>query len=116
MDFSNARMHRKTSTEAEELLWNNLRNRRLKGVKFRRQHPISGYIADFYCHEARLIIEVDGGIHDLPEQVERDEGRSFELELNDIQVIRFNNSEIMKDIEDVLNRIIIVLESRKLNF
>lgn len=114
-DFSNAKMHRRTSTEAEELLWNNLRNRRLKGAKFRRQHPISGYIADFYCHEARLIIEVDGGIHDLPEQVESDEGRTFEFELNGIQVIRFKNSEIMENIEDVLNRIIVFMEFRRQN-
>jgi very-short-patch-repair endonuclease len=113
--FSNARMHRKTSTEAEELLWNNLRNRRLKGVKFRRQHPISGYIADFYCHEERLVIEVDGEIHDLSEHTEHDEGRDFEFELQGIHVIRFRNSEILENIEDVLNRIIVILESRRLN-
>jgi very-short-patch-repair endonuclease len=114
-DFSNARILRRTMTRAEELLWNNLRNRRLKGAKFRRQHPVSGYIADFYCHEARLIIEVDGEIHDLSEHAEHDEGRSFELELNGIHVIRFKNVEILEGLETVLNRITDYLESKKLN-
>jgi len=115
IDFSNARIHRKDSTDAEELLWNNLRNRRLKGLKFRRQHPISGYIADFYCHEERLVIEVDGEIHDLSENMEHDEGRAFEFELNGIHVIRFRNAEVLENIEDVLNRIIANLESIRLN-
>jgi very-short-patch-repair endonuclease len=115
IDFSNARMHRKTSTEAEVLLWNNLRNRRLKGFKFRRQHPIAGYIADFYCHEERLVIEVDGEIHNLSEHKEYDEGRAFKFELHGIHVIRFRNSEILENIEDVLNRVIAMLESRRLN-
>jgi very-short-patch-repair endonuclease len=63
-DFVNAKVLRKTMTDAEILLWKALRNRRLNGFKFRRQHPIKGFIADFYCHEARLVIEVDGEIHD----------------------------------------------------
>jgi len=108
--FSNARILRRTSIEVEELLWNNLRNKRLKGYKFRRQHPILGYIADFYCHEARLIIEVDGGIHDLPQYKEHDDGRTFEFENNGIKVIRFKNFEILENIESVLKQIAIILE------
>ncbi len=114
-DFSNTRMLRKTLTKAEELLWHNLRNRRLKGAKFRRQHPVSGYIADFYCHEAKLIIEVDGEIHDLSDHMEHDEGRSYELELNGIHVIRFKNAEILEDLETVLNRITDDLISKNVN-
>ena len=108
-DFNNARTLRGASTQAEEILWNNLRNRRLKGYKFRRQHPIGGYIADFYCHEAKLIVEVDGEIHDLSYYHEYDEGRRFELESQGIKLIRFKNHEIMEEIEAVLNRIAIHL-------
>jgi very-short-patch-repair endonuclease len=109
--FSNARMLRKTSTEAELLLWSNLRNKRLKGFKFRRQHPITRYIADFYCHEAKLIIELDGGIHNLPDYQEHDEGRTFELENDGIQVIRFTNTEILDNIVSVLDKITAILNN-----
>jgi very-short-patch-repair endonuclease len=109
--FSNARNLRSNLTKAEELLWQNLRNRRLKGFKFRRQHPIAGYIADFYCHEARLVIEIDGGIHDLSDYQEHDIGRTIELEKLGIKVIRFKNKEILSDPEKVLNNIILLLEN-----
>ncbi len=92
-------------TEAEKLLWRELRNRRLKGFKFRRQHPISHFIADFFCHEARLIIEVDGGIHGIEDQKEYDFMRSNEIEQLGIKVIRFTNEEIEQDIKRVLERI-----------
>jgi len=61
--FEQARFLKKVQTEAESFLWQRLRNRKLNGFKFRRQHPIDKYIADFYCHETKLIIEVDGEIH-----------------------------------------------------
>ncbi len=57
------RQFRKHPTTTEEMLWQCLRNRRLQGLKFRRQHPIGRYIADFYCHEHKLVAEADGGIH-----------------------------------------------------
>jgi len=108
--FSNARELRKSMTEAEVMLWEKLRNKKLKGLKFRRQHPIAGYIADFYCHEIKLIIELDGGIHDLPDYKEHDEGRTFKLEASVIMVIRFKNDEVLYNIEEVLNRIIQIIE------
>lgn len=77
--FRYARLNRKMQTEAENLLWQNLRNRKLQGIKFRRQHPISTYILDFYSHECRLAIELDGSHHDEAEQKEYDKGRSYEL-------------------------------------
>ncbi len=100
--FSNARDLRNNMTKAEEMIWKYLRNRKLNGFKFRRQHPIAGYIADFYCHEARLIVEIDGGIHDIPDIQEHDYGRTFELEGLGIKVLRFRNEEVLSNLEEVL--------------
>lgn len=72
-------------TQAEEILWKHLRNKKLNGMKFRRQHPLDMFIADFYCHEKKLIIELDGGIHETPEQQEYDEGRTFLLQDKDLR-------------------------------
>ena len=104
--FSNARELRNNMTESENILWQKLRNKRLNGLKFRRQHPIAGYIADFYCHESRLIIEIDGCIHDLSYNQEHDEGRTNELESLGIKVIRFSNEEVLNEIQKVLNDIL----------
>ena len=109
--FSNARELRKSMTKAEVILWERLRNRKLNGVKFRRQHPISGFIADFYSHEARLILEVDGDIHNLSEHKEHDDGRTYELEKLGITVLRFKNNEIFNNIEEVLCRISLFLNT-----
>jgi len=104
-----AKNNRKASTEAEALLWINLRNRKL-GDKFRRQHPVGDYLPDFVCLEKRLIIEVDGGYHNTSEQVELDENRAFELEQKYLfKVIRFTNEEVLKGIETVLLKIRLVL-------
>ena len=77
--FYYARLNRIVQTEAEKILWHCLRNRKLKGFKFRRQHPIAHFIADFFCLESNLVIEIDGPYHDEREQQEYDEGRTFEL-------------------------------------
>jgi very-short-patch-repair endonuclease len=109
-----AKINRKESTEAEILLWDNLRNRKL-GEKFRRQHPVGGYIPDFVCLEKRVVIEVDGGYHNASEQIELDENRAFELEQKYLfKVIRFTNEEVLKDIETVLSKIRVILSKRKL--
>ena len=92
-------------TPAEQKLWSLLRRRQTIGVKFRRQHPVSRYIVDFFCHEANLVIEVDGGYHDHPEQKSSDQGRQKELESMGLTVIRFRNKEIEADLEWVLNTI-----------
>lgn len=104
--LSNAKELRKRMTDAEEILWKHLRNNKLKGLKFRRQHPLDIYIADFYCHQKKLIIELDGGIHDTPEQREYDEGRTFELEEKGFKILRFRNEEVINDLENVLERIL----------
>ena len=75
-----AKEFRKKPTEAEEVLWNALRNNHFSGIKFRRQHPVKWFIVDFYCHEAKLVIEVDGGIHLAFPQAEHDESRTSEIQ------------------------------------
>ena len=97
---------RKNMTESEKVLWEEIRNRKLGGLKFRRQHPISTFIADFYCHEQKLVIELDGEIHDNEESQEYDEGRTAEMEYMGITVIRFRNEEVMNSINRVLNEIL----------
>ena len=108
---------RKKQTDAEKLLWSNLRNRKLNGYKFRRQHAIKSYIVDFYCAEKMLSIEVDGEIHLKKEQIEYDKNRTEELNLLEIKEIRFTNEEIDKNISLVLKKISIELEkSNRYNF
>jgi very-short-patch-repair endonuclease len=109
--FLLARQNRKISTEAEEKLWQSLRNRKLKGFKFRRQQPMGHYILDFFCLEVNLAIEVDGGYHDVEKQKLLDETRSQELSALHVTVIRFTNEEVMNSLESVLNRIIIQITS-----
>ena len=93
-----ARELRQNMTDAEEILWNQLRSRRFKGYKFRRQHPADKFILDFYCHSSGLCIEVDGGIHSDEEVSERDSNRTYELEQFGIRVRRISNYEIETDI------------------
>lgn len=104
--FKNAKELRKSMTEAEEILWKHLRNNKLNGLKFRRQHPLDIYIADFYCHQKKLIIEIDGGVHDIREQEEYDKGRTFELEEKGFKVLRFRNEDVLNELNSVLEKII----------
>ncbi|PLX25881.1 MAG: hypothetical protein C0599_00080 [Salinivirgaceae bacterium] len=112
--FGNAKVLRKEHTAAEKKLWQYLRNRMLNGYKFRRQHPLFDFIADFYCHEKKLVVEVDGGYHLDCQQTEKDDGRTYELNQYDIKVIRFSNEEVMNDIELVLSKILEELQKRNL--
>ena len=109
--YEYSRELRQVSTEAEELLWKELRNRKLNGLKFRRQHPLDKYIADFYCHEKKLVIELDGAVHDKKGNKEYDNARTVELVGLKINVIRLRNEEIENDIDKVLKKIIQILES-----
>jgi len=104
IQFENAKRNRKEQTEAENILWQALRNNQLD-VKFRRQHPIENFIVDFVCLQKRLIIEVDGGYHNIPEQKELDEARTIELENIGFTVIRFTNEEVIHSTDAVLNKI-----------
>jgi very-short-patch-repair endonuclease len=90
-------------TEAEARLWNRLRDRRLAGAKFRRQHPTGPYIVDFCCVERRLIVEVDGGQHS--EADSGDERRSAYLASFCFKVLRFWNTDVLSNIEGVLGQI-----------
>ena len=100
--FRSAKKLRNNTTDAEKALWDKLKNRNFHGLKFRRQHPIGRYIADFYCHEKRLVIEVDGGIHQDSSAREHDENRTAEFERFGIQVIRFRNDQVQNEIQQVL--------------
>jgi adenine-specific DNA methylase/very-short-patch-repair endonuclease len=104
-----ARSLRKEQTDAETLLWTLLRNRRLAGRKFRRQHSIPPYVVDFYCHEASLVIEVDGGQH--AERRRYDETRTRFLESRGLRVLRFWNHEVLQQTESVLEAIWSELQS-----
>ncbi len=90
-------------TPAEIKLWERLRNRRLAGLKFRRQHPLGPFIADFYCPEHRLVVEVDGEIHTFTR--ENDEARTQRFLAYGYRLIRFKNQEVEANIESVLEKI-----------
>lgn len=98
-----AREMRHQQTEAESVLWKALRGRDSDGYRFRRQYIIEPYIVDFYCHKAKLIIEVDGPIH--TEQQEYDEQREADLIGLGYTIMRFSNQEVLTDLESVLARI-----------
>ena len=100
--FELAKKLRDNQTEAEVFLWTHLGKINISGVRFKRQHPILYFIADFYCHKSKLIIEVDGGYHALPEQYEYDINREAELESLGLKVIRFSNEQVLFDIENTI--------------
>ena len=104
--FRDAKHLRKNMTETEKILWQAIRNRKISGFKFRRQHPVGQFIVDFYCVEARLVIEVDGEIHNKSEAKERDANRTAELESLGLKVLRFQNQEVDENIERVIEMII----------
>ena len=95
-----ARTLRNNATPAEKLLWRHLSGRQLAGFKFSRQMPVAGYVADFMCREARLIVELDGGQHAW--QSDRDEGRTKAIEAEGFRVIRFWNNDVLARTEGVL--------------
>ena len=103
--FSKAQILRRNETKAEKLLWEKLRNNQLEGLKFRRQHPVNIYIADFYCHKFKLMIELDGDYHNQEQQKQKDEVRTEVLRLNGLKIIRFKNEEVEQDINQVLTTI-----------
>ena len=100
--FENAHELRASMTDAEKALWERLRKNQL-GVRFKPQHPVGCYIADFYAHAAKLVIEIDGNIHD--EQKEYDADRTSVMEEFGLKIIRFSNDEVLNNIDDVIQRI-----------
>ena len=98
-----ARQLRYRSTSAERVLWNRLRQKQLLGFKFRRQHALYRYIVDFLCDELKLIIEVDGGVHD--HHIEHDQYRDEFLQQLGYRVIHFTNEEVLYNTEVVIKKI-----------
>ncbi len=96
---------RQRATPPEDLLWARLRDRQVAGSKFRRQAVIGKFVGDFYCHESRLIVELDGSVHDMPEVADRDISRQTYLEEQGYTVIRFRNDEVERDMNMVLETI-----------
>ena len=106
--ISRARELRRQSTDAERLLWSRLRDRRLMGLKFKRQYPIGRCIVDFVCKERNLVIEIDGGHHQ--EQRESDQSRTEWLGSRGFEVVRYWNNQVLEDIDSVLESIRMTLE------
>jgi very-short-patch-repair endonuclease len=109
---ANARALRKNSTDAERVLWSELRDHRLNGAGFRRQVPIGNYIADFICHAALLVIELDGGQYFSDRAEIADATRSAAIEAKGFQVLRFNNHDVMTNRAGVLETIAAAVAAR----
>ncbi len=100
--LAQARKLRQDQTDAEQLLWQELRGSQLEGLKFRRQYPIGRFIVDFYCSEKKLVIEVDGDKHFAPKQMDYDAARTAWLEEQGLRVARVTNDEVMDNLDAVL--------------
>lgn len=112
-NFSRAQNLRKKQTAAEKVLWEKLQLEPFKEFHFRRQHPIQIFIADFYSHSLKLIIEVDGGYHQAEDQKVADEERTEILEFQGLHLIRFNNHEVENEFEEVLDKLVAKINSLK---
>ena len=112
--FEKARELRSKLTPAEQIFWLRLKEQ-FSEYKFRRQHPISIYIADFYCHKLRFVIEVDGSIHNSIEAKVNDEKRQKDLEDLNLTVIRFTNEQIKSEVENVIKLISSTIEKLTLD-
>lgn len=88
-----------------EVLWEALRGRRLKGFKFRRQHPVDHYIVDFFCPAAKLVVEIDGPVHTESDHIEYDKIRDEFLRTRNYRVVRFSSDDVVTDLDHVLDHI-----------
>jgi len=102
--YARAKELRREMTPSEGKLWERLRAGRLEGIHFRRQQVIEPYIVDFYCHQAALVIEVDGSVHQ--DQKEYDRQREHDLQLLGLSIIRFSNTDVNQNLEGVLEEIL----------
>jgi very-short-patch-repair endonuclease len=96
---------RNNLTDAEKILWSKIRKRQIKNYQFLRQRPIGNYVVDFYCKEAKLVIEVDGGQHFEDKNIKNDELKEDFLKKQGLKIMRFTNLDILKNIENVLEKI-----------
>ena len=108
--YTLARMLRKNTTKEERILWQLLRNRQFFGLKFGRQFPIGKYIVDFVCESKKVVIELDGGQHNEPENILLDEERTKFIENQGYKVIRFWNSDINKNISGVYDKLLEIID------
>lgn len=111
--FERAKFMRENMTPSELKIWEELKGRKMLGFRFRPQHPVDIFIADFYCHPLRLVIEVDGGIHKSKQQAAYDLGREAELNEWGIKVVRFTNEEIEKDFDRVKDQLVETCKRRR---
>ena len=111
--FQIAERLRRDMTVTEKIVWDRVCKKQL-GVRIRRQHPVWKFIADFHCHEVKLVIEIDGGIHLLPENKEYDIGRDIILKEFQIEILRFTNDEVIKETGLVIEKIKSTIEKLKL--
>jgi very-short-patch-repair endonuclease len=100
-----ARSLRRNATSAERRLWQGLRREQIAGFRFRRQVILSGFVADFACFEARLVIEVDGATHGTDEEIVRDAARSTALAAHGYDVLRFTNDDVFNNLDGVLETV-----------
>lgn len=113
MTTHRSRQLRQAQTDAEKLLWHRLRAHQLHNCKFRRQHPFPPYILDFYCHEAALVVELDGDQHRVDaRQVAWDKERTIFLQRQGLVVLRYSNRQVLLEMEGVLVAIRRVLVGR----
>jgi very-short-patch-repair endonuclease len=103
--YEYAKELRQHATDAEQLLWDQIKNRKLAGLKFRRQHAISKFIADFYCHEKKLVVEIDGSVHELAEVKEKDDRKEDWFKELGLKTIRFSNKQVLCEMDFVLETI-----------
>ncbi len=103
--FENAKILRKNQTKAEWLFWRIVSGRKILGFKFRRQHPISKYIVDFYCQEVLLVIELDGDIHYIESVKRYDKKREDDLKKLGLEIIRFKNEEVLFDTDRTIEKL-----------
>jgi very-short-patch-repair endonuclease len=100
--FRKAFMLRKHETEVEKLLWERLSKNQIFGLRFKRQHPIAYYVADFYCHKAKLVIELDGGYHNYKKQKLYDLNRTMLMNDFGLKVLRFSDKEVLENRDGVV--------------
>ena len=100
-----AREFRSKMTHGEKALWEKVRRRQIRGMKFRRQQIIEGFVVDFFCEKAKLVVEVDGQVHSDTNQQEWDRHRTKVFGARGVDVIRFHNDEVLDSIESVVTRI-----------
>jgi len=109
---SAARSLRRTATDAEQILWSRLRGKQIHGLPFYRQKPLAGYIADFYCAKAKLVIELDGSQHFEEQHRLNDAERTRVLEAMGLRVLRFDNRQVLVELDRVVSVIGEVVGSR----